>query len=135
MSEQTNTPDSSAAEAATIEDYFHENRTFAPSEAFVAAANLSDRTIYATAAQDPEAFWAAQARDSLTWFQDFHTTLEWDLPNAKWFLGGKLDVTKLDQMMNDLGRDGWELVAAFDTNQVYGNTKDAVLIFKRPRDR
>ena len=52
-----------------------------------------------------------------------------------WFLGGKLDVTKLDQMMNDLGRDGWDLVAAFDTNQVYGNTKDAVLIFKRPRDR
>ena len=93
MSDQTNTPDSSATEAATIEDYFHENRTFAPSEAFVAAANLSDPTVYATAAQDPVAFWAAQARDSLTWFQDFHTTLEWDLPNAKWFLGGKLNVS------------------------------------------
>ena len=51
------------------------------------------------------------------------------------FVGGEVDVTKLDQMMNDVGQDGWELVAAFGTNQGYGQTKDAVLIFKRPRDR
>ena len=64
--------------------------------------------------------------------------MQWEYRTLKlaaegWFSGGKLDETKLDQMINELGRECWELVAAFDTNQVYGNTRDAVLIFKRPR--
>jgi hypothetical protein len=50
------------------------------------------------------------------------------------FVGGKLDETKLDAMMNELGTGGWELVAAFDTNQSYGATRDVVVVFKRPRD-
>lgn len=47
--------------------------------------------------------------------------------------GGKFDETQLDTMMNDLGRDGWELTAAFDTNEGYGSTRDVVVIFKRPK--
>ena len=38
-----------------------------------------------------EAFWEAQARDRLSWFKDFHTTLDWRPPYADWFLGGKLN--------------------------------------------
>jgi hypothetical protein len=49
------------------------------------------------------------------------------------FLGGKFDAAQLDANMNQLGREGWELVAAFDTNQSYGQTRDIVLIFKRAR--
>lgn len=52
---------------------------------------------------------------------------------AKGFLGGKFDETQLDALMNGLGRDGWELAAAFDTNEAYGSTRDVVVIFKRPR--
>ena len=52
---------------------------------------------------------------------------------ATGFFGGKVDENKLDETMNDLGREGWELVTAFDTNQGYGATKDMVLIFKRSR--
>lgn len=48
------------------------------------------------------------------------------------FIGGKLDEDKLDQLMNNLGRDGWELVSAFDTNQSYGASRDVIAIFKRP---
>jgi len=48
-------------------------------------------------------------------------------------LGGKLDEEKLDALMNKLGREGWELAAAFDTNQAYGASRDVVAIFKRPR--
>ncbi|MCF7973178.1 MAG: DUF4177 domain-containing protein [Phycisphaerae bacterium] len=62
--------------------------------------------------------------------------------NAKWeyktiklaatgFLGGKFDESTLDAFMNDLGRQGWELVSAFDTNKSYGETRDVVVIFKR----
>src|SRR5262249_7748592 len=38
-------------------------------------------------------FWARQARDLLTWYDDFDTVLEWDLPFAKWFVGGTLNVS------------------------------------------
>ena len=50
---------------------------------------------------------------------------------AKGFTGGKFDEVKLDQMMNELGAQGWELVAGFDTNKGYGETRDVVIIFKR----
>ncbi|MBC8363413.1 MAG: acetate--CoA ligase [Actinobacteria bacterium] len=77
----------------TIEDYYVEDRTFPPSAEFSAAAHLSDRSHHDEAAADYEAFWARQARELLTWDEDFHTTLEWDLPDARWFIGGKLNVS------------------------------------------
>ena len=77
----------------TIENYYVEDRTFPPSVDFVASAVAGDRSDYQEAALDYEAFWARQARELLTWDQDFHTTLEWNLPYAKWFLGGQLNVS------------------------------------------
>ncbi|MEZ5382214.1 MAG: acetate--CoA ligase [Microthrixaceae bacterium] len=78
----------------TIENYQHEDRTFPPSERFLAQANLTDPAIYERAEADLETFWADIAREVVTWRQDFHTTLEWELPFAKWFVGGKLNVTE-----------------------------------------
>jgi acetyl-CoA synthetase len=77
----------------TIEDYLRENRTFPPPPEFVANAVVSDDSIYAEAAADFEAFWARRAREVLTWFDDFHTVLEWELPFARWFVGGTLNVS------------------------------------------
>src|SRR4051794_162570 len=77
----------------TIENYFSEERTFAPSPEFRAQSLTPDRTLYDEADADPEAFWARQARELLTWFDDFDTVLEWDLPFAKWFGGGTLNVS------------------------------------------
>ena len=51
---------------------------------------------------------------------------------AHGFLGGKIDVKKFERMLNKLGKDGWELVNAFDTNQGYGATRDVIAVFKRP---
>ena len=53
---------------------------------------------------------------------------------TKGFLGGKLDETELDSFMNELGSQGWELASAFDTNQAYGETRDVVVLFKRPQE-
>jgi len=50
------------------------------------------------------------------------------------FSGGKLDEVELEGKMNQLGRQGWELTTAFDTNQAYGQTRDVVAIFKRPKE-
>ena len=76
-----------------IEEFYTENRSFPPSEVFQRGALTADQTLYEEADADYEAFWARQARELLTWSQDFHTTLEWDLPYAKWFLGGELNIT------------------------------------------
>ena len=78
---------------ATIENYFVEERTFPPPADFAANALANDRSLYDEADADVEAFWARQARELVTWFEDFDTILEWDLPDAKWFLGGKLNVS------------------------------------------
>jgi acetyl-CoA synthetase len=77
----------------TIEDYYREDRTFPPPADFAARALVADRSLYEEAAADPEAFWARQARELVSWFEDFDTTLEWDLPFAKWFIGGSLNVS------------------------------------------
>ncbi|MDH3680136.1 MAG: acetate--CoA ligase [Acidimicrobiia bacterium] len=77
----------------TIGVFEIEDRTFPPPDSFVSQANASDRALYEEAEQDYEAFWARQARELLTWSKDFDTTLEWDLPFAKWFVGGELNIT------------------------------------------
>ncbi len=46
-------------------------------------------------------------------------------------MGGKIDEVSLDQQMNSLGMDGWELVAAFDTNRAEGASRHVLAIFKR----
>jgi hypothetical protein len=47
------------------------------------------------------------------------------------FLGGKVNHESLDHELNALGREGWEMVNAFDTNVAQGRTRDIVAIFKR----
>ena len=72
-----------------ISNLGNENRHFAPSVDFVAQANAKPE-LYAQADADYEGFWAAQA-DALVWEKKWDRVLEWDLPFAKWFVGGKLN--------------------------------------------
>ncbi|HEY3142832.1 MAG TPA: acetate--CoA ligase, partial [Acidimicrobiales bacterium] len=78
---------------AAIEDYFVEDRTFPPPENFKRDALVTSADIYAEADKDWQGFWAKQAAELVTWSQEWHTVLEWDLPNAKWFVGGQLNVS------------------------------------------
>ncbi|MGH9686208.1 MAG: acetate--CoA ligase [Candidatus Acidiferrales bacterium] len=50
------------------------------------------RQLYDRAAKDPEGFWAEQAK-LLDWFEPYKQVLEWKSPHAKWFVGGKLNVS------------------------------------------
>jgi acetyl-CoA synthetase len=75
-----------------IDVLLQENRKFAPSEEFRRSALLSDASIYEAAARNPEAYWAKQA-ESLHWFQKWNKVLEWDPPRAKWFVGGKINIS------------------------------------------
>jgi len=49
------------------------------------------RKLYDRAARDPEAFWTEQAK-LIDWFAPFDRVLDWNIPHAKWFIGGKLNV-------------------------------------------
>ena len=77
----------------TIEVYETEDRLFPPSAEFAAAALTNDRSLYDEAEADLEGFWARQARELISWDQDFDQVLDWQLPYAKWFLGGKLNIS------------------------------------------
>jgi acetyl-CoA synthetase len=65
-----------------------EERRYPPPEEFAAQANAKPE-IYE---RDFEEFWTTAARERVTWFEPFETLYEWELPYAKWYLGGKLNV-------------------------------------------
>ena len=74
-----------------IEALFSEVREVAPSPGFTAQANATP-DLYERAERDPEAFWAAEAAARISWTRPWDTVLEWELPYAKWFVGGQLNV-------------------------------------------
>jgi acetyl-CoA synthetase len=76
----------------TIEDYFTEERVFPPPPGFRAGAVVSDPGVYDEAAALGPEFWARQA-GALDWFRPWDTVLSWDLPFARWFDGGTLNVS------------------------------------------
>ncbi|HSB54248.1 MAG TPA: AMP-binding protein, partial [Gemmatimonadales bacterium] len=68
-----------------------ENRRFPPSPEFVAQANAQPG-LYAAAQADRLRFWEDQAR-ALDWITPWTRVLEWTPPHAKWFVGGRLNVS------------------------------------------
>jgi acetyl-CoA synthetase len=74
-----------------LDTLLSEQRRFPPSPAFAAEA-VGTRALYDAGARDREAFWAEQAR-ALDWMRPWDRVLEWTLPHAKWFVGGKLNVS------------------------------------------
>jgi acetyl-CoA synthetase len=76
-----------------IESLLAEGRTFVPSESFKERARVVDAEVYDEADVDYEGFWARQAAELLDWSEEWHTVLDWDLPFAKWFVGGKLNAS------------------------------------------
>jgi acetyl-CoA synthetase len=69
-----------------------EHRKFEPPPEFRDGAAISSPDVYARASRDPERYWAEQA-DLLEWSTPYSTVLEWTPPHAKWFTGGKLNVS------------------------------------------
>ncbi len=67
----------------------HETRRFDPPPEFAARANAQPG-IYEEAAADPLGWWEREA-GRLTWDHHWDRALEWDLPYAKWFVGGRLN--------------------------------------------
>ncbi len=73
-----------------ISTFLSETRRFPPPAAFTAQANARAE-LYQVARADRLGFWAEQAK-ALDWIRPWDTVLEWKLPHAKWFVGGKLNI-------------------------------------------
>ena len=81
----------------SIDNVMQESRLFPPSEEFLKGCAINSmeayQEMYDRAAADPVKFWGDLAREELHWFQDFDQTLEWNQPDAQWFLGGTTNVS------------------------------------------
>jgi acetyl-CoA synthetase len=79
-----------------IESTLRENRVFPPPAEFAAKAHIKSleeyEALYKKSIDDPEEFWA-EAADELHWFKRWDKVLDWNLPWAKWFVGGKMNLS------------------------------------------
>ena len=87
----------SAMVQPTIESILQEKRLFYPPAEFSQQAQIKSledyQSLYDQAKANPEAFWAGLADQELHWFQKWDTVLDWQPPFAKWFVGGKLNIS------------------------------------------
>ena len=82
--------------SGTITSVLKEERIFEPPPGFASSAHIKSfknyTRLYDAARKDPEKFWA-DAAGELHWFRRWNKVLEWKLPFAKWFIGGKLNIS------------------------------------------
>src|SRR5262249_40497047 len=80
-----------------ITSVLQEKRVFAPRKDFAKRAHLKSlaqyRKLYNESVRSPDKFWGTQAKNELIWFKPWKNVLEWKEPSAKWFTGGRLNVS------------------------------------------
>ena len=79
-----------------LDSLLKENRVFEPRPEFSTQATIPSleeyKRLYEFSQKDPDRFWTEQAQQ-LEWVKKWDKLLEWDPPDAKWFTGGKLNVS------------------------------------------
>ena len=87
----------SSGSGDAIHSVLQETRMFPPPAEFVAQANIKGmeeyQQMWQRAADDPEGFWGELAEENISWFQKFDKAIDGIMPEAKWFTGGKLNVS------------------------------------------
>jgi acetyl-CoA synthetase len=78
--------------ASEYADLLREDRVFFPPAGFRARAQAGDPAIYEEAERDPQAFWARYAQE-LEWIAPWTQVLDWKPPHARWFVGGRLNIS------------------------------------------
>src|SRR6266511_3403164 len=80
-----------------ITSVLREIRVFKPRKEFAEKARIKSlaqyRKLYNESIKSPEKFWGKQARNELVWFKPWKKVLQWKEPYAKWFVGGRLNVS------------------------------------------
>jgi len=80
-----------------IESHLIENRVFKPAKEFVKKARVQSlaqyRKMWQESIKRPDRFWAREAAE-LAWNKKWSKVLDWKEPFAKWFVGGKLNISE-----------------------------------------
>src|SRR5262249_16207928 len=98
-----------------IESHLVEKRVFQPPLDFSSKARIKSlaqyRRMYRESIRQPAKFWAREAKE-LVWRAPWRKVLEWNPPFAKWFVGGKLNVSEncLDRHLGDVRRNKAALI-------------------------
>ncbi|MGI8820194.1 MAG: acetate--CoA ligase [Chthoniobacterales bacterium] len=83
--------------ADNIESHLIEKRVFKPARTFAKKARIGSfedyQRKYRESIKAPDKFWAREAKE-LTWQKPWREVLQWKAPFAKWFVGGKLNVSE-----------------------------------------
>lgn len=74
----------------TVDDLWHETRSFTPAKTFIQGSTLTPAFISAQRSQNPQAYWKHHAQ-SLHWSKPWTKVLDWKPPFAQWFVGGQLN--------------------------------------------
>jgi len=76
-----------------IDHLLKDKVSFRPPQDFVKKANVkSYEEEYQRFLENPEKFWEEVAKE-LFWYKKWEKVLEWNYPYAKWFVGGKTNIT------------------------------------------
>jgi len=79
-----------------IDSVLDEQRSFEPSAEFSQKAQIKSlaeyEALYQESVEQPEKFWA-RAAEELHWFKRWDKVLEWNVPWAKWFVGGEINLS------------------------------------------
>ena len=79
-----------------IDSALKEQRVFEPSDEFKSKAHVASLAeyprLFKQAEEHPDDFWANIAAE-LDWFKTWDRVLDWNLPFAKWFVGGQLNIS------------------------------------------
>ncbi len=88
-------PGPGGAGSGAISSMLTENRMFPPAAAqtlgfrnWHIGSVEHYRALHQRSIEDPEGFWAEEA-GKLSWFEPWKKVMEWEAPDAKWFVGGK----------------------------------------------
>lgn len=76
-----------------IEALSDEGRCFYPSREFASTAHVRDSSLHEEGRRNHETYWARHAHELLDWSSPWQEICEWNLPFAKWFVGGTLNVS------------------------------------------
>ncbi|MEI7729941.1 MAG: acetate--CoA ligase [Verrucomicrobiota bacterium] len=131
------TPVISEPSLGGITSILNEHRVFPPDRAFASAAHVTSlanyKTLYQESIQRPDQFWRRQAKAELIWNKPFKQVLQWKLPFAKWFVGGRLNVSEncLDRFLGTPEANKAAIIWEGEPDSVSRPGEERVITFKQ----
>jgi acetyl-CoA synthetase len=97
MSNDGSKNDSKNDASGVIQSVSREARRFPPPKAFAERAQIKDtaayQKMYRRSIDDPQGFWGDTAKAELAWTKPWDNVVSWNVPWARWFDGGELNLS------------------------------------------